>query len=139
LSAGYWVTVGTIRRYHEASLTLSGDAPPFSFHSPEGVIYTRMRNLPASRVASATTQQCIISDGCTIRPGAHLDRCLLGVRSRIGAGVTIKDSIVIGADGFETDQDRVKNRERGVPDIGIGDNAIIERAIIDKDCRIGNN
>jgi glucose-1-phosphate adenylyltransferase len=136
---GYWADVGTIRSYYEASLTLCGDDPPFSFHSPEGVIYTRMRNLPASRVEAATTQHCIISDGCTIKPGAHLERCLLGVRSRIGSGATIKDSIIIGADEYETAQDREQNRKDGLPDIGIGDNAIIERAIVDKDCRIGNN
>ncbi len=136
---GYWADVGTIRSYHEASLSLCGDDPPFSFHSPEGVIYTRMRNLPASRVAGATTQECIISDGCNIKSGTRLERCLLGVRSRIGSGVSIKDSVVIGADEYETDEDHADNRTQDVPAIGIGDNAIIERAIIDKDCRIGKN
>ncbi len=130
---GYWADVGTISSYYEASLSLCGDAPPFEFHSPEGVIYTRMRNLPASRVQAAVTSDCLISDGCTIGPQTHLERCVIGVRSRIGHGVVIKDSIVIGADEYET------KTERGVPDIGIGDGTIIERAIVDKDCRIGKN
>jgi glucose-1-phosphate adenylyltransferase len=134
---GYWADVGTIRSYYDASLSLTGDNSPFDFHSPEGVIYTRMRNLPASRVADAVTNQCLISDGCTIGPGSHLERCVIGVRSRIGHNVRIKDAVLIGADEFETDRDRAENRRQGIPDIGIGDNCVIERAIVDKDCRIG--
>src|SRR5438874_2788846 len=110
LFTGYWADVGTIRSYFEASLALCGDDPPFDFHSPEGVIYTRMRNLPASRVAAASANQVYISDGCNVRPGTHLDRCVLGVRSRIGQNVKIKEAVIIGADGFETDEDRAENR-----------------------------
>src|SRR4029077_15095892 len=61
---GYWEDLGTIKSYHEANLALAGDNPPFDFHSPEGVIYTRMRFLPASRVGAAQLDQCLISDGC---------------------------------------------------------------------------
>jgi glucose-1-phosphate adenylyltransferase len=136
---GYWADVGTIPSYFEASLALAGDNPPFNFHSPEGVVYTRMRNLPASRVEAAVTSQCLVSDGCTIRSGAHLERCVIGVRSSIGTGVRIKDAILLGADELETEADRADNRKVGVPDIGIGDNTVIERAIVDKDCRIGKN
>jgi glucose-1-phosphate adenylyltransferase len=51
----------------------------------------------------------------------------------------MRDTVLIGADRFETDQERSLNRQRGVPDIGIGDNSVVEKAIIDKDCRIGRN
>jgi glucose-1-phosphate adenylyltransferase len=136
---GYWADVGTIRSYHEASLALCGDNPPFSFHSPEGVIYTRMRNLPASRVEAAEANQCLISDGCTVQPGASLERCVLGVRCRVGRDATIRNSVIIGADEYETAASRAENRRSGVPDVGIGDHTIIENAIVDKDCRIGRN
>src|SRR5437762_467673 len=46
---GYWEDLGTVKNYHEANLALASDQPPFDFHSEEGVIYTRMRFLPASR------------------------------------------------------------------------------------------
>jgi glucose-1-phosphate adenylyltransferase len=136
---GYWADVGTIRSYHEASLALAGDDPPFSFHRPEGVIYTRMRNLPASRIETSSAKQCLISDGCTIGSGTYLERCVVGVRSILGKNVRAKDAILIGADEFETVEERRRNREQGVPDIGIGDDTVIERAIVDKDCRIGKN
>jgi glucose-1-phosphate adenylyltransferase len=136
---GYWEDLGTVKAYHEASLALAGDDPPFDFHSPEGVIYTRMRFLPASRISAASVRQCLISDGCIVQEGADMQNCAIGVRSRIGRGVVLRDTVLIGADGFETDLERAVNRQRGVPDIGIGENSVIERAIIDKDCRIGRN
>jgi glucose-1-phosphate adenylyltransferase len=134
---GYWEDLGTIKSYHEASLALAGDNPPFDFHSPEGVIYTRMRFLPASRVDAARMSQSLISDGCVIQPGAQIERSVLGVRSRIGRDVVLRDSVVIGADRFETDAERAANRARGVPDFNIGDGCVIERAILDKDSRVG--
>ncbi len=136
---GYWEDLGTIRAYHEANLALCGDNPPFDFHSPEGIIYTRMRFLPASRIGGAAMRDCLISDGCVIGSGAKLERCLIGVRSLIGRNATIRDSIVIGADRYETEQERAGNRGRGVPDVAIGEDTVLERAIIDKDCRIGRN
>jgi glucose-1-phosphate adenylyltransferase len=136
---GYWEDVGTIKSYHEASLALASDNPPFDFHSPEGVIYTRMRFLPASRVCNAELEQCLISDGCVVQAGAKLTRSVIGVRSRIGRGVTLRDTVVIGADQYETEAERAENRRNGIPDLGVGDGTLIERAIVDKDCRIGRN
>ena len=136
---GYWEDLGTVKAYHEANLALAGDNPPFDFHSPEGVIYTRMRFLPASRVSSAKLSRCLVSDGCVIGNGTSIERCVVGVRSRIGNNVTLRDTVLIGADRFETDGERAANRTRGLPDFTVGDGSVIEGAILDKDCRIGRN
>jgi glucose-1-phosphate adenylyltransferase len=136
---GYWEDLGTIKAYYAANLALAGDAPPFDFHTPEGVIYTRMRNLPASRVSDAELRQCLVSDGCIIEAGTRAERCVIGIRSRIGRGVTLRDAIVCGLRVFTTDADRADNRSAGVPDLGIGAGTVIERAIVDKDARIGRN
>src|SRR5436189_4255554 len=90
---GYWEDLGTVKAYHEANLALASDDPPFDFHSPEGVIFTRMRFLPASRVENARLRECLISDGCVIQHGADLERCVVGVRSRIGRGATLRDVV----------------------------------------------
>ncbi len=135
----YWEDLGTVKAYHEANLALAGDEPPFDFHSPEGVIYTRMRFLPASRICGARVRQCLISDGCIVQAGTDLERCVIGIRSRIGRNVVLRDTVLIGADRFETDAERAANRTRGIPDLVVGDNVVIERAILDKDCRIGSN
>lgn len=136
---GYWEDLGTIKSYHQANLALASDTPPFDFHSPEGIIYTRRRFLPASRVSAAQCEQCLISDGCVIEAGARIERSIIGVRSRIGQNAVVRDTILLGADRFETDAEYAENRRRGIPDFGIGDGTVIEGAIIDKDCRIGKN
>jgi len=125
---GYWEDVGTIRAYHAANLALAGDAPPFDFSGPHGVIYTRTRNLPASRCGGARMEQALVSDGCRIAAGARLERCVLGVRSVLGKDVVLRDVVMLGADKFENE---------GRPPLGVGEGSVIERAILDKDCRIG--
>lgn len=136
---GYWEDLGTIKAYHEASIALTSDNPPFDFHSPEGVIYTRMRFLPASSIRGAELHNCLVSDGCVIEQGARLENSLIGVRSRIGKDVTIRNSVIIGADRVETEADRQANRARGIPAFTVGEGSLIENAIVDKDCRIGRN
>jgi glucose-1-phosphate adenylyltransferase len=134
---GYWEDLGTIRSYHDASLALAGPNPPFDFFAPEGVIYTRMRNLPASRINGSVLEESLVADGCVIGTDTRVERSLIGVRSRIGSGCTVRDTVMIGSDKFETDAQRAENRRRGRPDLNICDGAVVERAILDKDCRIG--
>jgi glucose-1-phosphate adenylyltransferase len=134
---GYWEDVGTVKSYHEANLGLTGDDPPFVFHAPEGLIYTRMRYLPASRLTAATLDHALIADGCVIGAGTKIVHSVVGVRTQIGKNVTIKDSVIIGADGYETAKEKADNQRRGLPNIGIGDGAVIENAILDKDARVG--
>jgi glucose-1-phosphate adenylyltransferase len=136
---GYWEDLGTVKSYHEANLALASDQPPFDFHSPEGVIYTRMRFLPASRISAARLEQCLVSDGCVILPGTRIERSVIGVRSHIGRNVVLRDSVVIGADRYMTDAERAENERRGSPSFGVGEGSVVERAILDKDCRIGRN
>jgi glucose-1-phosphate adenylyltransferase len=136
---GYWEDLGSIKSYHEANLALASPTPPFDLHSPEGTIYTRMRNLPPSRIHGAHLEQCLLSDGCAIGPGTRLERCVIGIRTRLGHHVCLRDTVVNGADRIELERDRLVNRQRGQPDLGVGDNSVIERAILDKDCRIGAN
>jgi glucose-1-phosphate adenylyltransferase len=139
LFEGYWQDLGSIRTWYEANLALAADAPPFDFHDPTGVIYTRMRNLPASQVRASHVAGCLISDGCLIEPGSHLERCIVGQRSRVGPNATVRDTVISGADRYESADELARCRAEGIPPIGIGANAVITRAILDKDCRIGTN
>ncbi len=125
------------RQLLQTSLALGEPEPPFDFFQPEGVIYTRMRNLPASRITGAVLNNSVVSDGCVIGGGSHIERCMIGVRSRIGANCKLRDTVIIGADKFETDAQRAANRAAGRPDLNVGDGAEIANAILDKDCRIG--
>jgi glucose-1-phosphate adenylyltransferase len=134
---GFWEDLGTIRSYHEASLALAGPNPPFDFFSPEGVIYTRMRNLPASRFNGVKFEDSLVADGCSIGRGTSIERSLIGVRSVIGNDCSIRDTVVLGSDKFETPAQRAENAKTGRPNLNVGDRTVIQRAILDKECRIG--
>ncbi|MBI3822126.1 MAG: glucose-1-phosphate adenylyltransferase [Planctomycetes bacterium] len=136
---GYWEDVGTVKSYHEANVALTADDPSFVFHAPEGVIYTRMRYLPASRISQSTLDHALISDGCVIGAGTKIVHSVVGVRTQIGKNVVLKNSVVIGADAYETAHEKAENVRRGLPHIGIGDDSVIENAILDKDARVGAN
>jgi glucose-1-phosphate adenylyltransferase len=130
---GYWEDIGTIRAFYEANLDLTDIVPEYSFFEPDAPIYTHPRFLPGSKINGATLRQAIISDGCIISD-AHLERCVVGIRSIIQSGATIRSSIVMGADYFEHD----RHDDSGRPPIGIGRNCVIDRAIIDKNARIAD-
>jgi glucose-1-phosphate adenylyltransferase len=131
---GYWEDIGTIRAFYEANLDLTDLLPQYSFFDASAPIYTHPRFLPGSKINGATLHQAIIADGCIISD-AHLERSVIGVRSIIQTGATIRNSIVMGADYYETNSAR---SERGLPAIGIGRNCVIDRAIIDKNARIAD-
>ena len=77
---GYWEDLGTIKAYHESNLALASDHPPLYFHSQEGIIYTRMRFLPASRIYGAKLEQSLVSDGCVIQAGTQISHSVIGLR-----------------------------------------------------------
>jgi glucose-1-phosphate adenylyltransferase len=64
---------------------------------------------------------------------------VIGVRSRIGRGVHIRQSLVLGADEYQTALEGERSRGDDRPPLGIGENTRIENAIIDKNTRIGRN
>ena len=130
---GYWEDIGTVRAFYEANLNLTDLLPEYSFFEAAAPIYTHPRFLPGSKINGATLRQAIIADGCIISD-AHLERSVIGVRSIIQSGATIRNSIVMGADYFE--QDRPADSTQ--PAIGIGRNCVIDRAIIDKNARIAD-
>ena len=130
---GYWEDIGTVRAFYEANLDLTDLVPEYSFFDTEAPIYTHPRFLPGSKVNGATLRQAIISDGCIVSD-AHIERSVIGIRSIIQSGATIRNSVIMGADFFE--QDRPGPAD--VPSIGIGRNCVIDRAIIDKNARIAD-
>lgn len=135
---GYWEDIGTIRSFYEANLALTGVSPKFNFYDVKMPIYTHPRNLPGSKLNNCDIHQSIIAEGC-ILSGADIKHSIIGVRSRIGGGTTIKDSIIMGADRFETIEELHDNTARKIPNVGIGNHCTIINAIIDKEARIGDN
>jgi len=134
---GYWEDVGTIRSYFDSCLSLASPTPPFELAQPDAPIYSRPEFLPPSLLEGATVQGSLIADGCRISPGAVIENSIIGARCVIGRGVTIRNSIIMGADEYESPADRTAAAAKGHPPIGIGDRAVIEGSILDKNARIG--
>ncbi len=135
---GYWADIGTISAFYKANLALTEAEPHFSFHQPDAPIFTHQRFLAGSRLLGCRVDRGIISEGCTLVE-AEVEQAIIGVRTILGAGVRIYQSVVMGADLYESEADKARNAKNGIPSIGIGRGSIIHRAIIDKNARIGEN
>jgi glucose-1-phosphate adenylyltransferase len=131
---GYWEDIGTIRAFYEANLDLCEPLPQFNFYDASAPIYTHARYLPATKIIKSQVERAVIADGCIIND-ASIEHSLLGVRSRVQAGATIRDALVMGQDYYDS-PDRLPLP--GAPTMGIGHGAWIERTIVDKNARIGD-
>lgn len=134
---GYWTDIGTIKSFFEANIELTNDLPKFNLFDNEDIIYTHARLLPASKLSGTTFDHSVLAEGCIIE-ASRIERSVIGIRSRIGKGTTIENSIIMGQDYFPSKEDL----ESGTPEhppMGIGQRCFISNAIIDKNCRIGND
>jgi glucose-1-phosphate adenylyltransferase len=131
---GYWEDIGTVRAFFEANLALTDSLPPYNFFDHLNPIYTHARFLPASKINGAQVNRAIIADGCIIT-SANIERAVIGIRSVIENGSTIRNSVLMGAD-FYREEDPQSAPDR--PPLGIGRHCFIEGAIIDKNARIGD-
>ncbi|MFK7800686.1 MAG: glucose-1-phosphate adenylyltransferase [Anaerolineae bacterium] len=132
----FWEDIGTIRRFYEVNLAMAQDNPPFDLYNADAPIYTRPRFLPGSRVNGGALRDVLMADGCRLE-NATVRNTVIGLRSVIGSSVTLTNSIMMGADFYETDVIKVMNEKLKQPNMGIGNGCVIDGAIIDKNARIG--
>lgn len=135
---GYWEDIGTIRRFYQVNLDMTLPNPPFDFYDAERPIYTHARFLPASEVHGAHLHNVLLTDGCRIYD-ASVSNSIVGLRSIISSEASIQSSVIMGADYYETESERTTNHRDGRPDIGVGAGSVIERAILDKNARVGRD
>ena len=135
---GFWEDIGTIRRFYDVNLRMARANPPVDFYDAHAPIYTHARFLPGSEVQDSRLDEVLLSDGCRIF-SATVRETVVGLRCVIGPEANIQSSVLMGADYYETDEQRAENVRLGIPNIGIGEGAIIKGAIIDKNARIGRN
>ena len=135
---GYWEDIGTIHSFYLANIALTDATPSFNFYDEQAPIYTNRRHLPSTKVNSSSVRSSILAEGSII-DDSELDRTIVGIRSIISGGSRIYQSILMGADYYESDASRVECEKSGVPKVGIGRNCLIQNAIIDKNARIGDN
>jgi glucose-1-phosphate adenylyltransferase len=134
---GYWEDIGTIGSFYRCNLELAGAGSPFKFISPEAPIYSRSRYLPPTRIDGAHITNSLVADGCIIEEGATIENSVIGLRCQIGKQAVIRNAVLMGADFYETPAELARDASQGRPPVGIGRQATIEGAIIDKNCHIG--
>ncbi|RKD20317.1 glucose-1-phosphate adenylyltransferase [Pelobium manganitolerans] len=134
---GYWTDIGNIDSFFEANLGLTDDIPEFNLFARDP-IYSRARMLPPSKLGGTRLENVIIADGCIIH-AEEIKRAVIGIRSRIGKGTKINGAYIMGCDYYQTLEEINGIATAHKPLTGIGENCVIENAIIDKNCYIGNN
>jgi glucose-1-phosphate adenylyltransferase len=135
---GYWTDIGNIHSFFEANLALTQDIPPFNLFDNDNSVYTRARMLPPAKISGTTLEKTIIAEGCIIN-ASRVENSVIGIRTRIGTGTTIVSTYIMGIDYYETIEDMADSVRKGIPKLGIGERCYIRNAIIDKNCRIGND
>lgn len=134
---GYWTDIGTIASFFEANLELTDIMPRFNLFDNESPIFSRARMLPASKIRGTTLDRVVVSDGCIIE-ASKIEHSVVGIRSRVGMGTTVSNTIIMGNDYFITNEE-FNTDHHETPLIGIGENCVIKNCIVDKNAKIGNN
>lgn len=135
---GYWEDIGNVPAFFHANLALTKDIPEFNLFDNTKTIYTRARMLPPAKVSGTRIDRSILADGCIIN-AAHIENCVVGIRSRIGHETSLVNTYIMGSDYYETLEDIAMDAHHGIPQLGIGSRCQIQNAIIDKNCRIGDD
>jgi len=130
---GYWADVGTVESFYDANMLLTRDHPPFRFYDPKKPIFTRPRFLAASRFIDTKVSYSLVAEGCYISR-CTVDMSIVGIRTRIDERSTVRRSVLLGADYYDTDDD--EEGDRSVP-LGVGRDSVLDRVIVDKNARIG--
>ena len=132
---GYWTDIGTIRSFFEANLELAMPLPRFNLYDARNPVFTRSRMLSPTKLLGTLCTHVIVGDGCIIN-AQEISQSVIGIRSRIGRGSVVRKTIMMGMDSFENLEDVLSQK---IIPMGIGEDCHIENAILDMNCRIGNN
>lgn len=133
---GYWTDIGNIDSFFEANIGLTDDIPKFDLYDKTKRIYTHARMLPTTKIAGSALHKSVIAEGCLIH-AAKIERSVIGIRSRIGVESTVINTYMMGSDYYETLQEIEEKKIKIL--MGIGERCYVKNAILDKNCRIGDD
>lgn len=131
----YWADVGTIGAFYDANVMLTRADAPFKFYHPHRPIFTHARFLPGSRLTECSARNAIVAEGCRIER-CQIEESVIGIRTFIQPGATIRRSVLLGADFYDSDSGAPARRDG--PRLGIGRNVVLDRVIVDKNARVGD-
>ncbi|WP_455211520.1 glucose-1-phosphate adenylyltransferase [Kaarinaea lacus] len=118
----YWRDVGTVDAFWEANLELIGVTPELNLYDSEWPIWTYQEQYPPAKFVfddddrRGMAVDSMVSGGCIIS-GSSVRHSLLFSNVKVNSYCAIEDSVIL-------------------PDVSIGRRCKIQRAIVDKGCRI---
>jgi len=119
---GYWRDVGTVDSFWQANLELIGVTPDLNLYDNEWPIWTYQEQAPPAKFVfddddrRGMAVDSMVSGGCIIS-GATVRHSLLFSNVRVDSYAQIEESVIL-------------------PDVTVGQNCKIRRAVIDKGCII---
>ncbi|AES89140.1 putative glucose-1-phosphate adenylyltransferase [Medicago truncatula] len=134
----YWEDIGTIKSFYDANMALTEESPMFKFYDPKTPIFTSPGFLPPTKIDKCRIVDAIISHGCFLRE-CSVQHSIVGERSRLDYGVELQDTVMMGADYYQTESEIASELAEGKVPIGIGSNSKVRKCIIDKNARIGKD
>jgi len=135
---GYWTDIGNISSFFEANLGLTDEIPKFNLFDSHHSIFTRPRMLPPSKILGTKLDKTVIAEGCILQAD-DIKHAVIGIRARIGKGTKIENTYIMGSDRYQTLIEIQEETNSGRPLIGVGERCVILNAILDKNCKIGND
>ncbi|MCG5495035.1 glucose-1-phosphate adenylyltransferase [Ectothiorhodospira variabilis] len=118
----YWRDVGTIDSYWRANLELIGVTPELNLYDMDWPIWTYQEQLPPAKFVfddedrRGMAVDSMVSGGCIIS-GSLVRHSLLFSNVTVNSHAQVTDSVIL-------------------PDVDIGRNCVVHKAVIDKGCRI---
>ncbi|CAI9108234.1 OLC1v1007795C1 [Oldenlandia corymbosa var. corymbosa] len=142
---GQWEDMRSIEAFYNANMEILRQrhitSAAHDFHDLNSPLYTLPRRSPPTLIADAVIIDSMVGDGCVLSK-CHIRNTVVGMRTRVGEGAIIEDSIIMGSDAYLDRNDfegaSFNGFSKSIP-IGIGEGSVIRKAIIDKDVRIGKN
>lgn len=116
----YWRDVGTIDSYWQANIELADVSPELNLYDTKWPIWTYQIQAPPAKFVFDDDDRrghavdSVVSGGCIIS-GARIKRSLLFSNVRVADYTEIEESVIL-------------------PEVTIGENCVIKRAIIDRHC-----
>ena len=118
----YWRDVGTLDAYWEANMEMVSVTPQLDMYDTDWLIHTHQWQSPPAKFVfdeegrRGTATQSMVSGGCIVS-GSEVSRSLLFSSARINSYSSVVDSVIL-------------------PDVDVGQNCRINRAIIDRGSKI---
>ena len=118
----YWRDVGTVQAFWEANMELVSVSPQLNLYDAAWPIFTYQVQAPPAKFVfdepgrRGEAIQSVVSGGCVVS-GAHVKHSLLFSGVKVHSYTTVEDSVIL-------------------PEVDIGQNCRISRAIIDRGARI---